>query len=224
MCCFVLLIPTPEEYRVPRVNPGVTAVKTAVRDTLGPEAFSGDRYKGTRGDQKMANVSGGSFGATLDEDSGPCQSDQCNAYSQAQGLSALRRGKGVVGIFLSAINFGSPAAVGGSDNPAQADDAEQPTDTQDEDTPSEAEHRREQEQEQARALRDAAGLEWTDGQDHTQEDGSEAEKEGVSLGEAGEGEGSEEEPWSEGEIELPWEDNRRFNSTGIPQVFTYTRV
>ena len=27
MCCFVLLIPTPEEYRVPRVNPGVTASK-----------------------------------------------------------------------------------------------------------------------------------------------------------------------------------------------------
>ena len=26
-CCFVLLIPTPEEYRVPRVNPGVTASK-----------------------------------------------------------------------------------------------------------------------------------------------------------------------------------------------------
>ena len=25
--CFVLLIPTPEEYRVPRVNPGVTASK-----------------------------------------------------------------------------------------------------------------------------------------------------------------------------------------------------
>ena len=27
MCCFVLLIPTPEEYRIPRVNPGVTASK-----------------------------------------------------------------------------------------------------------------------------------------------------------------------------------------------------
>ena len=27
MCCFVLLVPTPEEYRVPRVNPGVTASK-----------------------------------------------------------------------------------------------------------------------------------------------------------------------------------------------------
>ena len=27
VCCFVLLIPTPEEYRVPRVNPGVTASK-----------------------------------------------------------------------------------------------------------------------------------------------------------------------------------------------------
>ena len=27
LCCFVLLIPTPEEYRVPRVNPGVTASK-----------------------------------------------------------------------------------------------------------------------------------------------------------------------------------------------------
>jgi hypothetical protein len=26
-CCFVLLIPTPEEYRVPRVTPGVTASK-----------------------------------------------------------------------------------------------------------------------------------------------------------------------------------------------------
>jgi hypothetical protein len=26
-CCFVLLIPTPEESRVPRVNPGVTASK-----------------------------------------------------------------------------------------------------------------------------------------------------------------------------------------------------
>ena len=26
-CCFVLLVPTPEEYRVPRVNPGVTASK-----------------------------------------------------------------------------------------------------------------------------------------------------------------------------------------------------
>ena len=26
-CCFVLLIPTPEQYRVPRVNPGVTASK-----------------------------------------------------------------------------------------------------------------------------------------------------------------------------------------------------
>jgi len=26
-CCFVLLIPTPEEYRVPRVNPRVTASK-----------------------------------------------------------------------------------------------------------------------------------------------------------------------------------------------------
>jgi len=25
--CFVLLVPTPEEYRVPRVNPGVTASK-----------------------------------------------------------------------------------------------------------------------------------------------------------------------------------------------------
>ena len=27
VCCFVLLIPTPMEYRVPRVNPGVTASK-----------------------------------------------------------------------------------------------------------------------------------------------------------------------------------------------------
>ena len=27
MCCFVLLVPTPEECRVPRVNPGVTASK-----------------------------------------------------------------------------------------------------------------------------------------------------------------------------------------------------
>ena len=27
MCCFVLLAPTPEEYRVPRVSPGVTASK-----------------------------------------------------------------------------------------------------------------------------------------------------------------------------------------------------
>ena len=27
VCCFVLLLPTPEEYRVPRVNPGVTASK-----------------------------------------------------------------------------------------------------------------------------------------------------------------------------------------------------
>ena len=27
VCCFVLLKPTPEEYRVPRVNPGVTASK-----------------------------------------------------------------------------------------------------------------------------------------------------------------------------------------------------
>jgi hypothetical protein len=27
-CCFVLLVPTPEEYRVPRVSPGVTASKT----------------------------------------------------------------------------------------------------------------------------------------------------------------------------------------------------
>ena len=26
-CCFVLVVPTPEEYRVPRVNPGVTASK-----------------------------------------------------------------------------------------------------------------------------------------------------------------------------------------------------
>ena len=27
VCCFVLLVPTPEEYRVPRVAPGVTASK-----------------------------------------------------------------------------------------------------------------------------------------------------------------------------------------------------
>ena len=33
-CCFVLLIPTPEEYRVPRVNPGVTASSHKSADGL----------------------------------------------------------------------------------------------------------------------------------------------------------------------------------------------
>ena len=34
MCCFVLLVPTPEEYRVPRVSPGVTAPKLFPRALL----------------------------------------------------------------------------------------------------------------------------------------------------------------------------------------------
>jgi hypothetical protein len=28
----------------------------------------------------------------------------------------------------------------------------------------------------------------------------------------------EEEPWSENEIEIPWDEDERFNSVGIPQV------
>ena len=42
VCCFVLLEPTPEEYRVPRVSPGVTASKlfspTSVAGYGGPSS------------------------------------------------------------------------------------------------------------------------------------------------------------------------------------------